>query len=70
MGEDISPRLTEVMGCLVKHLHAFAEEMDSTQGEWEFGIDFRMRTGQLCSAERQEFTLLSDTLGFLILRGS
>ncbi|MEP3115689.1 dioxygenase [Nisaea sp.] len=54
----------------MKHLHAFAEEMDSTQGEWEFGIDFRMRTGQLCSAERQEFILLSDTLGFSILRGS
>jgi protocatechuate 3,4-dioxygenase beta subunit len=67
MGEDISPRLAEVMGCLVKHLHAFAKEVDLTQEEWEFGIDFLTRTGQLCSEERQEFILLSDTLGFSML---
>ena len=67
MGEDISPRLAEVMGCLVKHLHAFAKEVDLTQEEWEFGIDFLTRTGQLCSEERQEFILLSDKLGFSML---
>mgnify|MGYP003679438194 FL=1 len=67
MGEDINPRLAEVMGCLVKHLHAFAKEVDLTQEEWEFGIDFLTRTGQLCSGERQEFILLSDTLGFSML---
>ena len=67
MGEEISPRLAEVMGCLVKHLHAFAKEVDLTQEEWEFGIDFLTRTGQLCSGERQEFILLSDTLGFSML---
>ena len=26
MGEDINPRLKEVMACLIKHLHAFAKE--------------------------------------------
>lgn len=67
MGENINPRLAEVMGCLVKHLHAFAKEVDLTQEEWEFGIDFLARTGQLCSEERQEFILLSDTLGFSML---
>lgn len=67
MGDDIDPRLKEVMACLVKHLHAFAKEIHLTQEEWEIGIDFLTRAGHLCSAERQEFILLSDTLGFSML---
>ena len=67
MGDDTNPRLAEIMACLVKHLHAFAKEIHLTQAEWEHGIDFLTRTGQLCSNERQEFILLSDTLGFSML---
>ncbi|MFD1984289.1 intradiol ring-cleavage dioxygenase [Mesorhizobium newzealandense] len=67
MGESADPRLVEVMTCLVKHLHAFAKEIHLTQEEWDFGIDFLTRTGQICSAERQEFILLSDVLGFSML---
>jgi catechol 1,2-dioxygenase len=55
------------MASLVKHLHAFAKEVELTQDEWDYGIDFLNRTGQICSAERQEFILLSDTLGFSML---
>lgn len=67
MGEGTSPRMAEVMACLVKHLHAFAKEIHLTQGEWELGIDFLTKTGQICSGERQEFILLSDVLGFSML---
>ena len=67
MGGDISPRMAEVMGCLVKHLHAFAKEIHLTQAEWEIGINFLTKTGQICSGERQEFILLSDVLGFSML---
>lgn len=67
MGGDVTPRMAEVMACLVKHLHAFAKEIHLTQGEWETGIDFLTRTGQICSGERQEFILLSDVLGFSML---
>jgi protocatechuate 3,4-dioxygenase beta subunit len=67
MGQDVTPRLAEVMAALVKHLHAFAKEVDLTQSEWEIGIDFLTRTGQICSEEQQEFILLSDTLGFSML---
>jgi hydroxyquinol 1,2-dioxygenase len=56
-----------VMTCLVKHLHAFAKETRLTQEEWDVGIEFLTKTGQLCSGERQEFILLSDTLGFSML---
>jgi Protocatechuate 3,4-dioxygenase beta subunit len=67
MGDDIDPRLKTVMGALVKHLHAFAKEVELTQKEWDFGIDFLTQTGQICSPERQEFILLSDVLGFSML---
>lgn len=67
MGKDITPRLAEVMSCLVRHLHAFAKEVHLTQEEWDYGIAFLTKTGQICSDERQEFILLSDTLGLSML---
>ncbi|MFV0384945.1 dioxygenase [Paracoccus sp. (in: a-proteobacteria)] len=67
MGDRADPRLRQVMTCLVRHLHSFAKEIDLTQQEWDLAIDFLTRTGQICSAERQEFILLSDVLGFSML---
>lgn len=67
IGPDVNPRLREVMTSLVKHLHAFAKDVHLTQREWEIAIDFLTRTGQICSEERQEFILLSDTLGLSML---
>lgn len=67
MSDDISPRLQVVMASLVKHLHDFAKDIELTTDEWEVAIDFLTKTGQICSNERQEFILLSDTLGFSML---
>lgn len=67
MGAEINPRLKEVMGSLVAHLHAFIKEVELTQEEWEIAIDFLTRTGQICSDERQEYILLSDVLGVSML---
>jgi len=67
IGADVSPRLKQVMTSLVAHLHAFVKDVQLTQQEWEFAIDFLTRTGQICGAERQEFILLSDTLGVSML---
>lgn len=67
MQKDIDSRLATVTACLVKHLHAFAKEISLTQEEWDYGIDFLTKTGQICSGERQEFILLSDVLGFSML---
>lgn len=67
IGADVDPRLKEVMASLVKHLHAFIKDVRLTQHEWEVAIDFLTRTGQICSQERQEFILLSDTLGASML---
>lgn len=67
MGEGIDPRLAEVMGSLVRHLHGFVKEVRLRPEEWDLAIDFLTRTGQMCSGERQEFILLSDTLGVSML---
>ena len=58
-----SPRLKTVMNALVKHLHSFAREVNLTEAEWMEGIKFLTATGQKCTNVRQEFILLSDTLG-------
>lgn len=67
MGDNIDPRLEEVMGSLVRHMHAFAKDIELKPEEWDLAIDFLTRTGQTCSPERQEFILLSDTVGFSML---
>jgi hydroxyquinol 1,2-dioxygenase len=62
-----SARFKKVMGSLVRHLHEFAREVRLTEEEWAYGIDFLTRTGQKCDDARQEFILLSDTLGLSTL---
>ncbi len=61
------PRLKEIMTSLVQHLHAFAREVHLTEAEWLSGIAFLTATGQKCDDKRQEFILLSDTLGLSML---
>jgi protocatechuate 3,4-dioxygenase beta subunit len=63
----VDPRLYEVMDSLVKHLHAFVKEVEPTNEEWMQGIEFLTRTGQMCTDWRQEYILLSDTLGVSML---
>ena len=46
MSATRDPRLKEVMACLVKHLHAFAREIDLTPEEWIQGIKFLTAVGQ------------------------
>lgn len=67
MGEDVDPRLREVMGAMVRHLHAAVKEVQITPAEWLKGIEFLTDVGQTCSDWRQEFILLSDVLGVSML---
>lgn len=61
------PRLKEIMTSLVQHLHAFAREVKLTEEEWFRGIEFLTATGHITDDRRQEFILLSDTLGLSML---
>lgn len=58
-----SQRFKEVMQSLVRHLHSFIQEVELTEKEWFEAIDFLTRTGHISDDKRQEFILLSDTLG-------
>ncbi|HEX7890214.1 MAG TPA: intradiol ring-cleavage dioxygenase [Ramlibacter sp.] len=60
-------RLKEIMTSLVQHLHAFAREVKLTEEEWFQGIQFLTRVGHITDEQRQEFILLSDTLGLSML---
>jgi len=61
------PRLKQIIESLVLHLHDFIRDVDLSFEEWRSAIDFLTRTGQMCSDTRQEFILLSDTLGASML---
>jgi hydroxyquinol 1,2-dioxygenase len=67
MAESDDPRFKQIMTSLVNHLHAFAREVDLTSEEWMTGIQFLTETGKMCDDRRQEFILLSDTLGVSML---
>jgi len=61
------PRLREIMTSLVKHVHAFAREVDLKPEEWLAGLRFLTKTGQISTERRPEFILLSDVLGLSMM---
>ncbi|GAA1038666.1 hydroxyquinol 1,2-dioxygenase [Virgisporangium ochraceum] len=56
-------RLRTVLERLVTHLHAFVRDVRLTPAEWASTVDFLTAVGRACTADRQEFILLSDVLG-------
>jgi protocatechuate 3,4-dioxygenase beta subunit len=60
-------RLADVMGAITKHLHAAVKEIEPTQEEWFEAIQFLTKVGHTCDDWRQEFILLSDSLGVSML---
>jgi hydroxyquinol 1,2-dioxygenase len=66
-GPDCDPRLREVMTSFIRHLHDFVRETRITPDEWLKGIQFLTECGKFCDDKRQEFILLSDTLGVSML---
>jgi hydroxyquinol 1,2-dioxygenase len=67
MGADIDPRLREVMTAVIKHLHNAVKEIRPTHEEWLAAIKFLTATGHMSTDWRQEFILLSDTIGVTML---
>jgi hydroxyquinol 1,2-dioxygenase len=61
------PRLRQLMTALVKHIHAYAREVDLTPQEWLAGLKFLEAVGQISTERRPEFILLSDTLGLSMM---
>ena len=67
MASTPDPRTKEIMEAAVRHLHAFARDVNLTPAEWIKGIEFMTKVGQACTPARQEFILLSDTMGLSAL---
>jgi len=60
-------RVKAISASLIRHLHDFVRDVRLTEAEWSYAIDFLTRTGKTCDGNRQEFILLSDTLGVSML---
>ena len=61
------PRFREVMTSLIRHVHDFVRDVKLTEQEWFAAIQFLTDVGKTCTDKRQEFILLSDTLGISVL---
>ncbi len=58
-----SALMAELLPLLVRHAHAFVREGKVTHAEWRAGLQFLTDCASITTAERNEFTLLSDILG-------
>ena len=67
MRKTKNKRLKRVMASFVKHMHAFVRDVKPTPEEWFQGIQFLTETGHWSTGKRQEFILMSDTLGVSML---
>lgn len=67
LSDDADPRFKQIMTGVVRHAHALVRELDLKPEEWMAAIQFLTKVGQTCDDKRQEFILLSDTLGISML---
>lgn len=63
MAKDMDPRMREVLGAMVRHMHDFAREVNLTHEEWRAGIAFLEGCAAIETEDRHEFVLASDVLG-------
>jgi protocatechuate 3,4-dioxygenase beta subunit len=62
-----SARLRAVVEAFVRHIHAFAREVNLTEAEYDLGIDFLNRIGQATHDSHNEGILFADAIGFSTL---
>jgi protocatechuate 3,4-dioxygenase beta subunit len=67
MSRTPNPRLREIMESFVRHLHAFAREVQLTEAEYDIAIDFLNRIGKATNDAHNEGILFADAVGFSTL---
>jgi catechol 1,2-dioxygenase len=60
-------RTRRMIESIIRHLHAIVREVEPNPEEWLAAVRFLTDTGKMCDENRQEFILLSDTLGISML---
>lgn len=60
-------RLRVVLASAIRHLHAFALDVDLTPDEMQVGLDFLVEIGRATGPEKHEGILLADILGLATL---
>lgn len=63
MGPKTSPRIRQVMGSLIKHIHDFARENELTIDEWMAGVNLINQAGKMSDEKRNEGQLMCDVIG-------
>lgn len=58
-----NPRHNALIQSLIQHLHAYVEENQLTEAEWEFAWDFFAKMAGFTNENRNEFLLAADVLG-------
>ncbi|MDX3352713.1 dioxygenase, partial [Streptomyces sp. ME01-24h] len=61
------PRTAQLMSALVRHLHAFAREVELGEDEWMAAIRWLTEAGRISDEKRQELILASDVFGLSTL---
>lgn len=62
-GPGASPRMRQVIGSLVQHLHDFLRENEVTVDEWMAGVNLINQAGKMSDEKRNEGQLMCDVLG-------
>ena len=62
-GPKANPRVRQVVGSLVRHLHDFLRENEVTVEEWMAGVDLINQAGKMSDDKRNEGQLMCDVLG-------
>ncbi|EPQ27242.1 uncharacterized protein PFL1_05165 [Pseudozyma flocculosa PF-1] len=62
-GPKAHPRGKQVLDSLMKHLHAFINEVELTNAEWLAACELLNRSGKMSDEKRDEMILISDILG-------
>jgi catechol 1,2-dioxygenase len=67
MSRTPNARLREIMESSVRHLHAFAREVQLAEAEYDVAIDFLNRIGKATNDAHNEGILFTDAVGFSTL---
>jgi catechol 1,2-dioxygenase len=63
IGPKTTPRMRQVIGSLIRHIHDFARENELTIDEWMAGVEMINWAGKMSDEKRNEGQLMCDVIG-------